>query len=164
MGFWKQFHKKVKSLKDASSQYILPTGLSDDKLFAFTKVKILGLITMADGVADEKEIDMATEVIKVDTNILQYIGEDEAKEHYGNVVQALELAADKNPTVLKIETNKVLDEIAKASSLPQKMRNEIIFYAEEMAVADGKVDKDEVALVEKIAKALRVATSLQVTK
>jgi tellurite resistance protein len=150
MGF---FSNLGKSIEDQAKRFA-PAALSPEKRFARAMITVSALITMADGNADESEIDQASEIIAGHHSIQQYLSQVEAHEMYGLIVTELQKTYT-NPTSRLMETNKRIAEIVDTVK-QANWRRELIEFAGIMGRSNvrGQAGDAERALEHKLAASL----------
>lgn len=139
----------------ALAQKYTPEGLSPEKRFAKACVTVCALITMADGDAEESEIDMAAEFLGGIEEINDYIGIGEANEIFGMQIVALQAAFAKGKGMFAMEINKLIGEIKSGVTMAQ-WQMAVVAVAESMATSNsrGLVGEDEQAMLNKISTAI----------
>lgn len=130
-----------------------PEKFSKEKKFVNALVGSLALMTMADKKAETEEVIASVELIKEIDEITELEMTQDALELYEYHIEALSGAIG-TPTQWLIAESRMLSEIAKIKMYPEypPMVEALI---EHIANSDGQVDPLEVAMQEKIVKAIR---------
>ncbi|MBD8088422.1 hypothetical protein IFT48_00245 [Pseudomonas fluorescens] len=146
MSFLKNLGKSI----TASAKRFAPASLTPEKRFARALVTSSALITMADGSAEESEIEQASQIISGHNSIKQYLTPAEAHDMYAEIIEEL-VTAYKNPTSRLMEVNKRVAEIGDTVK-EASWRREIIEFANVMASSNsrGRAGADEQAIIDKI--------------
>lgn len=146
--------KNLGSALAAGAKRFAPASLTPEKRFARALITSSALLTMADGSAEESEIEQASQIISGHNSIKQYLSPTEAHSMYAEVVEEL-VAAYKNSTSRLLEVNKRVAEIADTVKEPN-WRREIIEFANVMGASNsrGRAGADEQAIIDKIKNAI----------
>lgn len=150
MSFFKNFGSKLAE----GAKRFAPAALTPEKRFARALITTSALITMADGSAEESEVEQASQIIAGHSSIKQYLTPTEAHDMYAEVVEEL-VSAYKNPTARLLEVNKRVAEIADTVK-EANWRREIVEFAGVMGASNsrGQIGQDERAIIEKIKASL----------
>lgn len=139
----------------ALAQKYTPESLSPEKRFGKACVTVCALVTMADGDAEESEIDMAAEFLGGIDEIKDYIGIGEANEIFGMQIVALQSGFSKGKGMFAMEVNKLIGEI-KSGVTDAQWQMAVIAVAEAMASSNsrGTVGDDEQVMLNKLTTAI----------
>jgi tellurite resistance protein len=150
MGIFSGFGQK---LQDQAKRFA-PASLTPEKRFARALITTSALLTMADGSAEDSEIEQASQIIAGHRSIQQYLTPNDAHEMYGLIITELQ-EAFKNSTARLLEVNKRVADIAD-SVKEQNWRRELIEFSNIMAASNsrGQAGEPERAILQKIASAL----------
>ena len=150
MGFFSNLGKSI----EEQAKRFAPASLSPEKRFARAMITVSALITMADGTADDSEVEQASQIIAGHRSIQQYLTPTEAHEMYALVVTELQKAYT-NSTTRLLEVNKRVAEIADTVK-EANWRRELIEFGGVMARSNarGVAGEAERALEHKLAAAL----------
>jgi len=148
------FFKNLGNTLTAGVKRFAPASLTPEKRFARALVTSSALLTMADGSAEDSEIEQASQIIAGHNSIKQYLSPTEAHEMYAEVIEEL-VTAYKNPTSRLMEVNKRIAEIADTVK-EANWRREIIEFANVMGSSNsrGRAGADEQVIIDKIKAAL----------
>lgn len=155
---WDKIKKKAGELYTETTKRIrqyTPETFSKEKKFINSLVISMVLMTMADKKVEEDEITASMDLINEIDEIRDLEMTQEAIElyeiHLENLVSALE---NKNSTKWTFAIAKLLGELAKVKSYPEypPMIANLLDYISE---SDGNVAPEEIAMKEKILKALQ---------
>lgn len=130
-----------------------PEKFSKEKKFINALVGSLALMTMADKKAETEEVIASIDLIKEIDEITELDMTQDALELYEYHIEALSAALG-TPTKWLVAEARMLSEIAKIKAYPEypPMVEALI---EHIANSDGNVDPLEIAMQEKIIKAIR---------
>jgi tellurite resistance protein len=130
-----------------------PEKFSKEKKFINALVGSLALMTMADKKAETEEVIASIDLIKEIDEITELDMTQDALELYEYHIEALSSALS-TPTKWLIAEARMLSEIAKIKAYPEypPMVEALI---EHIANSDGNVDPLEIAMQDKIVKAIR---------
>ncbi|WP_410951620.1 hypothetical protein [Pseudomonas sp. S1(2024)] len=142
-----------KNLAEQAKRFA-PAALSPEKRFARGLITISALMTMADGSAEESEVEKSSQIIAGHRSIQQHLTPADAHEMYGVIIGELQKAYT-NSTSRLLEVNKRIAEIADSVKEPH-WRRELIEFAGIMATSNsrGVAGDDERALQKKLSEAL----------
>lgn len=148
------FKKFIKDTVDAAKRYA-PAALTPEKRFAKALINVSSLMTMADGKAEDSEIEAASEVIFNHTSIKQFLTPQEAHEMYSLGIGKLQTSAGKSSTAMKLEVNAIIAEIADSVKEGHR-RREVVETAKMIGESNGngRMGDDEKAMLAKIESAL----------
>lgn len=148
--FKKLFQNAVEQAKRYS-----PSALTPEKRFAKGLITASSLMTMADGKAENSEIEAASTVLFNHRSIKQFLTPTEAQEMYSLQIAKLGEAGDKNPMALTLEVNGMVAEIAD-SVKENHWRQEILEIAKMVGESNGqgRLGTAEEAIFRKIQAAL----------
>jgi tellurite resistance protein len=150
MSFLSNLGKSIES----HAKRFAPAALSPEKRFARAMITVSALLTMADGAAEESEIEQASTIIAGHRSIQQYLTPVEAHDMYALILGELKKAYTDSTTRL-MEVNKRIAEISDTVKEPH-WRRELIEFAGIMARSNGRgvAGDAERALEHKLAAAL----------
>lgn len=132
-----------------------PAALSPEKRFAFGVVTACALITMADGDAEESEINEASDFLMNIEQINSYIGLEEANEIFAMQISELQKAHDQGSGMFAMAVNKMIGSIKSGVTDPEWTMS-VMAVAEVMATknSNGKAGPDEIAMLHKMRTAI----------
>lgn len=133
-----------------------PSALSPKKRFGKAVVDVCALMVMADGEAEEAEIEKAYEFLSDIEAIRSCISPEEVSEMFRASISALARAYKKSSIEFKFRTSAVVLEIS-SSVTSEGYRNNLIFIAKNMAEASSSDGADEKNMIIKLEKALKVS-------
>lgn len=153
--FLKGALNKITTMAESFSSQVLKT----DELYAKHSIGVIAAVTMADGFADDGEMNAAFNFIETDDKIMSSFGNDRAQdclaveiERYTKILRTSDGKPLEEGQKLGAVAKKRLEGAAKlfAAEVPKKEDREmIIAIAEDMAGADGNVaqcEKDVIAI------------------
>lgn len=143
------FNKLVENAKR-----LAPASLSPEKRFARALITGSALVALADGTADDGEINRASQIIAGHKSIKEYLVASEAHEMFSDVVQELQKAY-RDPMNRLLEVNKRVAEIADTVKEPH-YRQQVIEFAGVMGASNerGCIGSAEQAVIDKLKAAL----------
>lgn len=144
----------LKNTVDAAKRYA-PSALSPEKRFAKALINVSALMTMADGEADEGEVETTSQLIFAHTSIQQYLSSSEAHGMYSHGIETLQEAAKKGDMGLRLQVNAMVGEIADTVR-ESRWRAEILETAKMIGESNdqGRIGSDEQKMLDKIKNAL----------
>lgn len=136
--------------KDAVSKYG-PAMLSPEKKYGKAIVTACALITMADGEAEDSELDMASDFIAGIPEVSEYLGGEEANEIFALQITSLQSAFAENKAMFTMEVNRMLAEM-KSGVDNTEWISSVNAVAEAMSTSNsnGVAGDDEKAMIAKI--------------
>ena len=154
MPFMDYLNLAMSSAKDMVAKYG-PSVLSPEKRFGKACVTACALVTMADGEAEDSELDMAADFMAGIPEIAEYLGAEEANEIFAMQISALQENFVKNKAMFTMEVNRMLAEM-KSSIDNAEWKGSVNAIAEAMGSANSNnaAGQDEAAMIAKIATAM----------
>jgi tellurite resistance protein len=128
-----------------------PTALSPEKKFGKGIVTACTLITMADGEAEESELDAAVDFIVNIPEIGEYLGVEAANEVLAMQIEELQAAHNKGTAMFTMTINKMAAEIRNNVENPE-WRSTVLAVAEAMASSNsnGVAGADEQKILDRL--------------
>lgn len=139
---------------DAAKRYA-PSALTPEKRFAKAIISASSLLTMADGKAEESEIEAASTIIFSHRSIKQFLTPAEAQEMYAMQIEKLQQANIKGKVPFSLEVNGLVAEIAD-SVADRQWRAEVLETAKMVGESNGngRLGDDEQAILKKLQTAM----------
>jgi len=155
MPFMDYLNLAMNSAKDMVAKYG-PAVLSPEKRFAKACVTACALVTMADGEAEDEELDMAADFMVGVPEISEYLGGEEANEIFAMQISTLQENFAKNKAMFTMEVNRMLAEM-KSGIDDHTWKNSVVAIAEAMGTSNsrGAIGNDEAAMIAKITSTMR---------
>ena len=154
MPFMDYLNLAMNSAKDMVAKYG-PAVLSPEKRFGKACVTACALVTMADGEAEDSELDMSADFMAGIPEITEYLGAEEANEIFAMQISALQENYAKNKAMFTMEVNRMLAEM-KTGVESAEWKGSVNAIAEAMGSSNGNgtAGDDEVAMIAKISTAM----------
>ena len=152
------FFAMVKNAADGAAalgKKYAPAALSPEKRFAFGVITACALITMADGDAEEREIDEASDFLSHTEQVNAYVGLEEANEIFAMQISELQRAFGKSKGMFAMAVNKMIGSIKSGVTDPEWTMS-VMAVAEVMSTknSSGKAGTDEIAMLHKLRTAI----------
>lgn len=148
------FKKMFGNLADQAKRFS-PAALTPEKRFAKALVTASSVMTMADGKAEDTEIESSSAILFNHRSIKQFLSPTEAQEMYSLQISKLQEADSKGKAIMLLEVNGMVAEIAD-SVKENHWRQEILEIAKMIGESNGsgRLGEAEQGVLNKLRAAL----------